>query len=487
MSLNRTNLSSRTSLPTPPRVDPGTSARRIPRAATLVLGLALAAAAGGCAPATLSAQMNPDAAAAQSDRARRARIIPLADHHQHIVGPATVSRRPAPPPPVALPAPLDSLLRERGRLHGTAEAGGLYTDDAQMVDRSEETFPWVRGRDAAAAVVSSYPTGREFVANALLVDGAVAHVAGEILNVQTRRPMATFSLGLRRDGQGRWRIATEMLTPIAEWPFERVITADDLIGNLDEAGIERAAVLSVAYWFGGAEPGYPEEEYASVRAENDWTAAQVARHADRLVAFCGISPLRDYAVPELRRCARELGMKGIKMHFRSDQVDVLNNPQHLAKVREVFQAANAEGMAIVVHSEPRGPYGRAHAQAFLEHLLPAAPDVPVQIAHFWGGNQYRAEPLAVYAEAVAAGDPRTRNLYFDVAESVPGALGSEEALREIAQRIRQIGLDRILYGSDATTAGGARVAQRWAELRHRLPLTDAELQDIADNVAPYLR
>jgi predicted TIM-barrel fold metal-dependent hydrolase len=205
------------------------------------------------------------------------------------------------------------------------------------------------------------------------------------------------------------------------------------------------------------------------------------------VAFCGISPLRDYAVPELRRCARELGMKGIKMHFRGAEVDILHNPQHVEKVRQVFQAANDEGMAIVVHSEARGEYGRAHAEAFLDRLLPAAPDVPVQIAHLWGGNQYRAEPLAVYADAIAAGDPRTRNLYFDLAEAVPGALGSDEALREIAQRIRQIGLDRVLYGSDATTADGARIAQRWAQLRHRLPLTDAELQDIADNVAPYLR
>jgi hypothetical protein len=70
---------------------------------------------------------------------------------------------------------------------------------------------------------------------------------------------------------------------------------------------------------------------------------------------------------------------------------------------------------------------------------------------------------------------------------VPGALGSEEALREITATLRQIGLGRILYGSDATTADGARVVQRWADLRQRLSLTDAELRDIADNVAPYLR
>lgn len=466
-------------------------ARRAGREATLALALGIVLAAAGCAPAThlaaLPAREIPDAGAAQQDRARRARIIPRVDHHQHIMGPTAASRRPAPPPPVTLPAPLDSLLRERGRLQGSADAGALYTEDAQMVDRAEDTFHWVQGREAAAAVVSGYPTGRQLVPNALLLDGAVAQVAGEVLNVEAGRPVATFSMGLRRDAQGRWRIATEMLTPIYEWPFENVITADALVDNMDEAGIERAVVLSVAYWFGGPSPSYAEEEYARVRAENDWTAAQVLRHPDRLTAFCGISPLRDYALPELRRCARELGMKGIKMHFRGDEVDILDNPQHVEKVRQVFQAANDEGLAIVVHSEARGEYGRAHAEAFLNHLLPAAPDVPVQIAHLWGGNQYRAEPLAVYADAIAAGDPRTRNLYFDLAEAVPGALGSDEALREIAQRIRQIGLDRVLYGSDATTAGGAPIAQRWAQLRHRLPLTDVELQDIADNVAPYLR
>ncbi len=418
----------------------------------------------------------PAAPAASSAPAQRARIIPLVDHHQHLVGPASVSQRPA-LPAVTLPPALDSLLRERSRLSGSADAGELYTEDAQVVDLTEETLPWVRGREAAGAVLDALSEGRRLVPNAFSVEGGVAHVAGELLGLQSSRPAAAFSLGLRRDAQGRWRIATEMLMPIPEWPFERVITADDLIDNLDEAGIERAVVLSVGYW---------SDEQAVTRAENDWTAAQVARHPDRLVGFCGIGPLLDYAVAELRRCARELGMKGIKMHFRGDRVDVLN-PEHAEKVRRVFQAANEEGLAIVVHSESRGAYGRAQAEAFLNVLLPAAPDVPVQIAHLWGGNQYRAEPLAVYADAIAAGDPRTRNLYFDLAEVVPGAGGSEDALREIAERLRRVGLDRVLYGSDATTAGGARVAQRWAQLRHRLPLTDAELRDIADNVAPYLR
>ncbi|HEY7770890.1 amidohydrolase family protein [Longimicrobium sp.] len=454
-----------------------------PASALWTYALAVAStltAAQGCAPPVdpgIPAPAERPAAAAPSARAQRARIIPLVDHHQHIMGPASASKRPAPPPPVALPAALDSLLRERGRLSGSAEAGALYTDDAQVVDLTEETLPWVQGREAAAALVDAMQPNRRFVASSLSMDGSVAHVAGEVLSVSSGRAVMTFSTGLRRDARGTWRIASETLMPIPEWQFEKVITADDLIDNLDEAGIDRAVVLSVGYW---------HNDEATTRAENDWTAAQIARYPDRLVGFCGIRPLLDFAVAELRRCRRELGMKGIKMHFRGSRVDVLN-PEHVEKVRRVFQAANEEGMAIVVHSEARGEYARAHAEAFLEHLLPAAPDVPVQIAHLWGGNQYRAEPLAVYAAAIAAGDPRTRNLYFDLTEIVPGAQGSEDALREITERLRQIGMDRILYGSDATTADGARVVQRWAELRHRLALTDAELQDIADNVAPYLR
>jgi predicted TIM-barrel fold metal-dependent hydrolase len=463
----------------PDRAGRSLSRRRGPWAYAVAVAAVLAT-AQGCAPAPgpgTPAPRERQAPAASPARAQRARIIPLVDHHQHLVGPASVTRRPASLPAVALPAALDSLLRERSRLTGMPDAGHLYTEDAQVVDITEETMPWVRGRAAAATVLYGLSEGRQYIPNALLVEGAVAHVTGEVITVQSGRVSGTFSMGLRRDARGAWRIASEVLRPVPEWQFERVITADDLIDNLDEAGIDRAVVLSAGYW---------HNEEAVTRAENDWTAAQVARYPERLVGFCGIRPLLDFAVAELRRCARELGMKGIKMHFRGSRVDVLN-PEHAEKVRRVFQAANEEGMAIVVHAEQRGEYGRAHAEAFLDVLLPAAPDVPVQIAHLWGGNQYRAEPLAVYAAAIAAGDPRTRNLYFDLTEIVPGALGSEEALREIAERLRQIGLDRVLYGSDATTAGGARIAQRWADLRHRLPLTDAEMQDIADNVAPYLR
>ena len=40
----------------------------------------------------------------------------------------------------------------------------------------------------------------------------------------------------------------------------------------------------------------------SVKAENDWTAQQVAQYPDRLRAFCSVNPLKPYALDEVARC-----------------------------------------------------------------------------------------------------------------------------------------------------------------------------------------
>ncbi|MFP5288431.1 MAG: hypothetical protein ACLGI9_22030, partial [Thermoanaerobaculia bacterium] len=93
--------------------------------------------------------------------------------------------------------------------------------------------------------------------------------------------------------------------------------------------------------------------------------------------------------------------------------------------------------------------------------------------------------LAAFAEAVSSGHPATKNLYFDVSDAAPTASGSEEIARTIAQRIRQIGLRRILYGSDAAgTHPPPREA--WAAFRNGIPLTEEEFRIIANNVLPWL-
>jgi predicted TIM-barrel fold metal-dependent hydrolase len=171
-----------------------------------------------------------------------------------------------------------------------------------------------------------------------------------------------------------------------------MVDADRLIALLDQAGIWQAAVLSLAYMYGNPNRPPVEHEYEAVKAENDWTSAQVAKFPDRLVAFCSVNPLRPYALEEIARCAADPRLKrGLKLHFGNSDVN-LTDPADAARLREVFALANREHMAIVVHARTtiskQRPYGAEHARVFLETLLPAAPDVPVQIAHLAGSGGY---------------------------------------------------------------------------------------------------
>ena len=267
------------------------------------------------------------------------------------------------------------------------------------------------------------------------------------------------------------------------------ITAEKLIEQLDAAGIRRAVVLSVAYLYGDPRRQF-DDEYDRVRAENDWTSAEVSRHADRLVGFCGVSPLKPYAIEELDRCASRLKLRGLKLHLGNSGVD-LRDPQHVARIREVFKAANERRLPIVVHMRTRNPaYGRRDAEIFLQEIVSAAPAIVIQIAHMAGaGPGYPAhadEAMAVFADAVAARDPRTKNLYFDVTTIVTTETSADNA-DLIVRRIRQVGAKRVLFGADLSIGGNPPLREAWAAFRAKLPLTDAEFRTIATNVAPYLR
>ena len=270
------------------------------------------------------------------------------------------------------------------------------------------------------------------------------------------------------------------------------ISAQSLVELLDAAGIERALVLSMAYTWGKASRTPVENEYEHVKAENDWTSQQVAQYPQRLRAFCSFNPLKAYALEELARCAKDPQLRhGLKLHFGNSDVD-LDNPNDVAQVRKIFAAANGLRMPIVVHMhtsiDNRRKYGGDQARVFLNELLSAAPEVPVQIAHLAGAGGYPATTdaaLGVFAEAIARRDARMKNVWFDATVVVRAGMPAAD-LERIASRIRQVGVARVLYGSDAAASPAAYPKAGW-EAFQRLPLSPAELRVIAQNVTPYMR
>jgi uncharacterized protein len=274
------------------------------------------------------------------------------------------------------------------------------------------------------------------------------------------------------------------------------ITGGEAVAALDSAGVAMGAVLSVGYFFGFPGVDFPEQE-ARVRAENDWVSEQVAAHPDRLVGFCGMNPLAPYALDEVERCAGLPGMVGIKLHLANSDVD-LRNRAHLDRLGALFQRAEEVELALVVHMRTRRPdYGGEDVVGFAEAVLSRAPTVPVQIAHLggWGGFD---EPTASAVQAFNVllrepeTDPAGRLLFDMAAASVPlERAGNDPELVEqvetmnaqVAEAIRILGVERVLFGSDRPARS---VSEAAVNLGEELGLDPDEIQVIFSNRAPYL-
>jgi predicted TIM-barrel fold metal-dependent hydrolase len=293
--------------------------------------------------------------------------------------------------------------------------------------------------------------------------------------------------------EGARKVTADFIRGIGETSLAReaerepLVDADKLVQMLDEAGIRKALVFSNAYYFARSAAERPGE-YEQVRAENDWTLAQVRRHPDRLYAACSVNPRRRYAAAEIERCAASGGFRALKLHFDGSGVD-LANPAHAAAVRHAFATANRLRLPIIAHLQSEAGFGGPQARTFLGEVMPEAPGVPVTVNHLWGGGRYgpeAAEALAVFAAAFQRRDPRTGNLWFDVAQ-ISMAARTDDERTQMVERMRQIGFARMLYGSDGPEWSGVPPRQHWEEFTRCMPLTRDEVNAIATNIAPYLR
>ncbi|HEV2748311.1 MAG TPA: amidohydrolase family protein [Allosphingosinicella sp.] len=412
--------------------------------------------------------------------------LPSVDHHLHLMGPAVKAIADGDPmlPAIEVPVELARLLQARAAHWDDAAAlADLYSEDSVMLSQSRSG--WVRGRaDVAKAMSQIFGSPFRIVPTHLQLAGPAAQIAGYYVRGggPSIRHVGYFHISARREAGGRWRIGSEIQRfPVP--PPNPGTTAEEVVANLDSSGVSRAVVLSTAFWADG--PVLPvANPWPIVRAENDWTASEAGRFPGRLVAFCSFNPVSEHALAELERCDADPVFRGVKFSFAMSGVD-LKNADHVARLRRVFAAANQRRLAVVAHTRGGDDYTAEHVEIFLSQVMTAAPDIPVQIAHLWGGEGYSESALQAFAEAVAADRPGTRNLYFDVAEVWAEIAGTDSSTTQatLARRIRQIGLDRILFGSD----GKIPADQAWRRFRAHVPLRDEEFRAIARNVAPYMR
>ena len=280
-------------------------------------------------------------------------------------------------------------------------------------------------------------------------------------------------------------LVSPAFAPIAKLPAR---DGRALLAELDAAGIEKAVVLSVGYSFADERKNLPDPDRLT-REENDWTSAQVSAAGGRLIGFCSANPMRAAALAELERCLGLPGMRGIKLHFGNGGV-TLRDTSHLRRIQEVFGLAERLRRPVLVHVRARGGanYGGEDARLFLSRVVTAAPDVEIVVAHFgYSGPGYpdADSVMAAFGEAADRHDPHMRNLYFDVATIVTAETSPANAAL-VARRIRQVGPQRVLYGSDLSPSGGS-VRSGWEIFRDKVPLTAEEMRTIAGNVTRFAR
>jgi uncharacterized protein len=426
-----------------------------------------------------------------SQEAREVAPGPSVDHHAHLKSPAVARLFHVRQPPVELPRALDRVLRDLERhwhARDHAALAALFTEDGIM----QSGDAWRRGRPAIRiAMLDSRGADLRFWAQGFETNDSLGYVVGSYghRTVPHLWDLGRMHLSLRLGRDGIWRIAAAVLGNVNPPSPSDTATfpAQALVAQLDSAGLRRAAVMSWAYQFGSPSFGVADE-HTKVRAENDWTAQEAARYPDRLVAFCSVNPVASYAMEELERCMRAPGFTGLKLHFTASFVD-LRDARQVDQLRRIFRAANGRRFPIVVHMRTLDKaYGREDAEIFLREILAHAPDVPVQIAHAAGWGGYGAETdaaLAVFAEAAAARDPRMARVYFDLSRVATPPL-PDSVRHLLVRRIRQIGVERMLFASDRAEPGALVRRDDWEHLK-LLPLDAAELRKIAANVAPYLR
>jgi len=275
--------------------------------------------------------------------------------------------------------------------------------------------------------------------------------------------------------------------------------AKDAIEALDQAGIRRGLVLSIAYLFGDPELTV-ENERAKVRAENEYVAEQVALYPDRLAGACSVNPLKDYAIEEIEICHADPRIADLKLHLANSGVN-LKNPAHLARLAEVFRLLGRLDMPVVVHLRTNDTdYGAADARAFIDQVLSQAPHLPVQVAHMagWGGYDEATDAaLGSFVDALADGRLEPGRITFDLAAVVfePAAAGDDKELaarvrranQRLAERIRAIGPGSVVFATDwpswpPTPDPAVKLTQNVRLVRHALPLAPQELAQVFSNV-----
>jgi predicted TIM-barrel fold metal-dependent hydrolase len=146
-----------------------------------------------------------------------------------------------------------------------------------------------------------------------------------------------------------------------EHPTVVSVTREEFLADLDEAGIDRAVVLS------------------DMRTSPERVSAFVSGAPDRFIGFGYVNPLKREAEEEVLRQRRELGLFGLKLYPTTDGY-LADDP----KAFRVYEAAVSIDMPVMLHHagmpEPRDLM-RHSDPSLIDSVACSFPELRIVLAH----------------------------------------------------------------------------------------------------------
>src|SRR5262245_49913278 len=208
-------------------------------------------------------------------------------------------------------------------------------------------------------------------------------------------------------------------------------------------------------WFGGPHQAL-QGDVEQTRAQNDALIALASTHP-KMLPIATVHPYDGQAaLEELKRVAGR-GVKVLKLHPHTQKFDVAD-----PRVLELVQQAGALGVVVLIDNANiiAGDSER------LFDLAVSAPKTKFVFAHM-GGLNFRF--WNILALARTARDFFMDNIYFDISGTVVLAAGSPIE-KEFVWTLRNVGIDRVLLGSDYPQFSLAQTL----DALERLDLDDSE-------------